>query len=379
MNQHSSAPSVAITTRSARAEDVAALTALEKLCFTSDRLSARRFRHYITAPHAELVVACADDELLGYALLLVRRATLLTRLYSIAVAPAARGTGTASVLIGELEKRALARGKPFMRLEVAQNNVKAIALYQRLGFQPFGLYPNYYADHTDAVRMQKRLHRKSQNAVLEAFPWYRQTTEFTCGPAALMMALCYLRSDFAMDQRQELAIWRQATTIFMTSGHGGCHPVGLALAAADYGFEARVWLNGQLPLFTESVRSSSKKAIIRQVEADFGYHAQQSGISLAPINWSIEDLAAALAAGEAVVCLISTWQLDQRKAPHWVVVTGIDANCVYIHDPDPGDDEHLLDFQHVPIARDDFLRLACYGRKKLRAAIIVSLREAPAP
>lgn len=365
------ATSVNMTIRDAQPDDIDALTALEKQCFTTDRLSARRFRHYIASPQAELVVACSANGITGYALLLLRRGTLLTRLYSIAVAPAARGTGTAGYLIAELEERALKRGKPFMRLEVAQNNSHAIALYQKIGFHPFGIYPDYYADHTDAVRMQKRLHHSAGTSALNIYPWYRQTTEFTCGPAALMMALCHLNATYSMTQQQELRLWRQATTIFMTSGHGGCHPVGLALAARDAGFSSEVWLSSALPLFVESVRNAEKKAVIEQVEADFKQRAEQEKMSLQPVNWGISDMVSALKKGSAIVCLISTWQLDKRRAPHWVVVTKIDANCVYFHDPDPGSDEHALDFQHVPIAHEDFLRIACYGRKKLRAAIVL--------
>jgi len=37
-------------------------------------------------------------------------------------------------------------------------------------------------------------------------------------------------------REEEINLWREATTIFMTSGHGGCHPIGLALAASAGNF-----------------------------------------------------------------------------------------------------------------------------------------------
>ena len=49
-----------------------------------------------------------------------------------------------------------------MRLEVAVGNAGAIALYKKLGFTQFGMYTDYYDDHTDALRMQKVLVRVSQ-------------------------------------------------------------------------------------------------------------------------------------------------------------------------------------------------------------------------
>lgn len=45
----------------------------------------------------------------------------------------------------------------FMRLEVAKNNEKAIRLYQKMGYQVFGEYPQYYEDQQDALRMEKSI------------------------------------------------------------------------------------------------------------------------------------------------------------------------------------------------------------------------------
>tara|TARA_R110001583_G_scaffold39399_4_gene126218 strand:+ start:2542 stop:2793 length:252 start_codon:yes stop_codon:yes gene_type:complete len=41
--------------------------------------------------------------------------------------------------------------------------------------------------------------------------------------------------------------------------HGGCHPVGLALAAQARGFNAKVNINSSEPLFVDGVRSEDKK------------------------------------------------------------------------------------------------------------------------
>ena len=162
------AHAASIVVRNAELGDISSLLNLEALCFQTDRLSARSFKHHIRSEHAELVIAESavttkksqigqTPEILGYALLLLRRGTPLTRLYSIAVSPQARGKGVAAELIRWLEEVAKTRGKPFMRLEVSSNNQGAIALYKKLGFVIFGMYDNYYDDQSDAIRMQKRL------------------------------------------------------------------------------------------------------------------------------------------------------------------------------------------------------------------------------
>jgi hypothetical protein len=39
---------------------------------------------------------------------------------------------------------------------------------------------------------------------------------FTCGPAALMMAMHGLNRDYQPSREEEINLWREATTIFMT-------------------------------------------------------------------------------------------------------------------------------------------------------------------
>ena len=370
--------------RKATLDDVKQIQHIENTCFKSDKLNVRRFRFYVTAKHAEFYIAehhtAQGVSLAGYGLLLLRRGTQLTRLYSIAVLPEARGFGIAEKLIARLGEQALARGKRFMRLEVSADNKDAISLYQRLGFKQFGMYVDYYDDHSNALRMQKVL--VTSKAMSHAiYPWYQQTTEFTCGPSALMMAMCSLQNNYEMNQQKELAIWRTATTIFMTSGHGGCHPIGLALAAQLEGFTAEVLINQPLPLFVDGVRSEHKKHIVGQVEADFLLQAQKSNIAIATEEWRVDVIEQALDAGKAVVCLISTYAFDKKKAPHWVAITSYDEQCFYLHDPDAdesdGENEsQRVEFQHIPVARDDFVRLASYGTRKVRTLVLLSRKAA---
>ena len=367
-----------ITMRVATLNDLAALHYIEQTCFTSDRLSKSRYKFYIEAPHAELIVAeqadiAGNDNssiVLGYGLLLLRRGTQLTRLYSIAVLPDARGLGIAEKLINSLGERALLRGKRFMRLEVAVGNEGAIKLYKKLGFSQFGMYTDYYDDHTDALRMQKVL-VPSKSVKPEVYPWYQQTTDFTCGPAALMMAMCALDNRYEMTQEKELALWRTATTIFMMSGHGGCHPIGLALAATNEGYTTRVIINQQVPLFVDGVRNNEKKAIVESVEIQFMSQAIEQGISVEIEDWHTDVIDMTLQAGGAVLCLISTYAFDKKKIPHWVAITSFDTHCYYLHDPDASEGQPV-EYQHIPVAREDFLRLASYGTRKIRTLVLLS-------
>ncbi|PLW82681.1 ribosomal-protein-alanine acetyltransferase [Kineobactrum sediminis] len=358
--------------RPACESDLDALDHLETASFASDRLSRRRLKHWIQAPNSILIVAETSDGILGYGLVLLHRGTRLARLYSIAVSDLARGYGLGRALMKELETGAAARGRLFMRLEVAQDNSTAIRLYESLGYLAFGTYHAYYEDQRDALRMQKQIRYAPENLKSKRIPWYRQTTEFTCGPAAAMMAMAALDPGFKPNQEQELDIWREATTIFMTSGHGGSHPVGLALAASRRGFNTEVVINRKGPLFVESVRNPEKKQVITAVHEHFLNRASDAHIRVRYRDLTQKAIEQWLSEGAMVLVLISTYRMDYKKSPHWVVISAVDDQCLYLHDPDPTEGEQSgLDCQYLPIARTDFDKMSLFGRERLRTAVVI--------
>jgi ribosomal protein S18 acetylase RimI-like enzyme len=378
LNQHLSqvvTPSQNIEVRTAKYSDLSQLMALENRCFAGDRLSKRSFQHWLKAPNCVFQVILREQMVVAYGLVIMRKGTHLARLYSIAVDSEIRGLGIGKKLLLALEQETLEQGKLFIRLEVAKNNETAINLYKGLGYKIFGSYEAYYEDNTDALRMQKNVRQMQSLQQLTPYPWYQQTTEFTCGPSSLMMAMAKLDPQVNLNQALELDIWREATTIYMTSGHGGCHPFGLALAANKRGFEVLVYVNLTGPLFIGGVRSQHKKDIMQAVENQFRSQVEEAHIEVRFTDVSPEDLEYHIRQGASVISLISTYQLDDKKAPHWVCVTEIDADYLYAHDPDPDDhDVESLDCQHIPIAKQDFYSMSCFGRERLRTAVIIRKR-----
>ncbi|WP_116473453.1 GNAT family N-acetyltransferase/peptidase C39 family protein [Zobellella maritima] len=359
--------------------DLPALELLENRSFSQDRISRRSFQRFIEHPRDLLLVAERQQQLLGYILVLFRRNTRLARVYSIAVDQAARGQGIARELMLAAEAGALEKGAVFMRLEVRADNQAAQGLYQQLGYRQFGVHHDYYEDHQDALRFQKRIHSYHPLTGAKEVPYYRQTTEFTCGPASLMMAVSALNPDYQPEIDEELQLWREATTIFMTQGHGGCGPHGLALAAHRRGFEVGLMLNQPGPLFVNSVRTPNKKRILERVHGQFLAQMALLGIEPQYGNFTLADLEQGLARGRLPLVLISTYHLDGRKAPHWVLVCAMDKEFVYIHDPDIDEEagESPVDKQYLPIERSRFDRLARYGQNGLRTLVWVSKTASP--
>jgi ribosomal protein S18 acetylase RimI-like enzyme len=374
---------MSITVRAAVATDIDELLRLESLAFQGDRLSRRAFRRWLKHAGCVFLVGEEHGKLCGYILVIMRRGTRLARLYSLAVDPACRGRGIASTLMEQAEHAVRDAGSLYMRLEVAGNNSSAIQLYRKLGYTQFGLYQDYYEDHSDALRMEKCVHRFTPQSDNRVIPWISQTTPFTCGPAALMMAMNGLSPDYDPSPLEEIEIWREATTIFMTSGHGGCHPVGLALAAASRGFDTEVWINKRGPLFLEGVRDPNKKRVMSMVHESFITKAKEQKLPVHYADIDQRKLADCYARGDNVLILISSYRMDNRKAPHWVVLSGFDDSCLYFHDPDLEVGPHLniadehrdsIECQHLPIARADFASMSLFGSSRLRTAVILRKR-----
>lgn len=366
---------MSLAIREVATADLDALLALEQQSFETDRLSRRSLRRWIASRDRAFLVATLNEQLVGYILVIYHRGTRLARLYSIAIDKSRRGQGFARQLIAAGEQAASDSGRFFLRLEVAMDNTAAIGLYESLGYLRFGIYRDYYDNHSDAIRMQKRIRHYQGQPQHVNLTWIRQTTPFTCGPAALMMAMRAIRSDYTPSLHEEIQIWREATTIFMTSGHGGCHPVGLALAARQRGFDTEVWISQEGPLFIDSVRDENKKRIIELVHNDFMEQAQQQQVPVHINNITQDILVAAIDRGKIPIILISTYRLDGKKAPHWVAVSGYDKDCLYVHDPDPDEtSQSALDCQYLPIAREDFERISLFGQSRLRTALLVSPR-----
>jgi hypothetical protein len=295
-------------------------------------------------------------------------------LYSIVLHPSSRGKGLGKVLLEDLEQGAEASGRFFMRLEVSKENRAAVHLYEKMGYRVFGEKPHYYEDQSDALRMQKRIRFPAQDHIQVPVPWYKQTTPFTCGPASLIMAMKALKPDIVFRQSSELDMWREATTIYMTSGHGGCHPLGLALAAKRRGFACEVLISQRSTPFLEGVRSAHKKEILETVHQHFLDQCTSENISIRYAAVTVASIQESITKGLPVLVLISSYRMNGDKAPHWVVVTGSDDLCFYVHDPDTQKiTSNDLDCQHIPVAKIDFAKMVIYGTSRFSAALCFSL------
>jgi len=362
-----------LATRTARASDIDALVRIENAVFQADRISRRSFRQLIERETSVARVAEIDGAVVGYFIVLFRRGSGVARLYSIAVAPEHAGAGVGRLLLAEAEDVAYDKDRMILRLEVRDDNARAIRVYEKAGYRRIGVEPDYYEDHAAALRYEKVL--RGSAAFVTTVPFYEQTAEFTCGPSCLMMAMAHYLPGFTPDPVIEVRLWREATTVFMMSGPGGCEPFGLAVAAYENGLSAEVVVSFHGALFLQSVRSAEKKRVMELAQVDFRNRAKEYGIPVSTRSFTIEDIRAAIADGKLVIVLISGFVMFGKKVPHWVLAIGDDGEHIVIHDPwvEDAQAETKADAASIPIPYDVFMRMAQFG-KRLRAAVILGKR-----
>lgn len=357
--------------RPARLTDLDSLVRLENAIFDADRISRRSFRQLLERETAETFIAEEDGQPVGYCLVLFRKGSGVARLYSIGVLSSGGGLG--SRLLEQAEASAYEHDRMLLRLEVREDNARAIGLYIRKGYHPIGREENYYEGGQAALRYEKLLRGSAPTFTV---PYVEQSADFTCGPCCLMMAMANFQSGFEPDHVTEIRLWREATTIFMMSGPGGCEPFGLAVAAYENGLSAEIFVSFYGALFLQSVRSEEKRRVMELAQVDFRSRAERYELPVSYRAFTLDDIRTALAAGKLVAVLISGFQMFGKKVPHWVLVIGDAGDHIVIHDPWVEDTrgETQADAANIPIPYEAFIGMAQFG-KRLRAAVVLGARE----
>lgn len=143
-----------IRIREMQAEDVDAVTALEASCFSMP-WKRQDFEDIVTNPDRIYLVAEGDNAIVGGCML-----TMIAGegdISNVAVYEDYRGQHIATLLMQELLRVGEKKGICDFTLEVREQNLPAIRLYEHVGFVSEGIRPNFYDKPKDnAVIMWKR-------------------------------------------------------------------------------------------------------------------------------------------------------------------------------------------------------------------------------
>lgn len=166
-------------------------------------------------------------------------------------------------------------------------------------------------------------------------PYYAQTSEFSCGPACVLMTRAYWQQDpFELCRVNEFKVWRRTCLI----GVGGTDAFGLALPLLDQGYELRVY-NEKLPTLPQDLLLTfltEEDARLTELASRMARsELEQAQVEVVEQPPTVDDVAEALAAGWVPLCLVGMQEVHQEEVPHWVVAYGIDEERVQFHDPYP--------------------------------------------
>ena len=127
---------------------------IEREVFDADPWTVEQFWGELAQPTRRYVVACDEDDVIGYAGLFVLPPD--ADVQTIAVAASGQGRGVGAQLLDSLVAQAAQEGCDQLMLEVRSDNEAAISLYQRHGFEQISVRRDYYAPGVDARIMRLR-------------------------------------------------------------------------------------------------------------------------------------------------------------------------------------------------------------------------------
>lgn len=135
-------------------KDIDTIAEMEQRCFR-DPWTKQMLLDCLRFPIYHCFLAEEGGQVCGYASMMALFEN--AEIGNIAVDTPFRGQGISKLLMDKMHETAKSMGVEQMLLEVRVSNAVAIALYERYGYEKYGVRAKYYADGEDAFVMRKDL------------------------------------------------------------------------------------------------------------------------------------------------------------------------------------------------------------------------------
>jgi len=163
-------------------------------------------------------------------------------------------------------------------------------------------------------------------------PFYRQHYDFTCGPAALMMAMKYLDPDLRTGRDLEIDIWREGNLIAVP----GTSRYGLAYSAKVRGFSSRVTSNTGGLDFVDTFDpplDNPGMLLLKDLFFERKTRCRKLGIGERQETITHKILRKSLFSNHVPLIVTNSLFHSKEDLPHWIAVTGIDDRFLYFNNP----------------------------------------------
>jgi len=332
---------------------------LEELGLAGDRLDRWRLPRDAYRPGA-WVARDAGGSALAAVLTSGRPATAAVKIVDVWW----RDEAAAAGLVEAVAESALSDGDVAVKWEVPEG-AELPAFAAQLGF--VAMRRPWAAVGTDAVGGYVRWLAPAEHAEPG---YYAQTTLFTCGAvAALIASEGSAAGGFGSgegDRDVEVGFWRRA------SNYPACEPIGLAVALHDHLRDApvEVALDSDGPALLEGF-TGFDRSFRAELQDDSLRQAQERGIPVRRDRVEVAEIARRVGAGERALLLIDEAPMHGETGPHWIVAHARVGDAVIVEDPwisvEAG--ETWVDTHELPIRPDDLDRLVRWSADAYRGVV----------
>jgi len=119
---------------------------IETKCFNKEAFTKQQIASLLSDYNSVSLVAKENGEIIGFiiGIVYVERNSLTGHILTIDILPIHRRKGIAQSLLQKIEKIFKEKSVKACRLEVREDNIAALGLYQKLGYKKVAKLKNYY-------------------------------------------------------------------------------------------------------------------------------------------------------------------------------------------------------------------------------------------
>jgi ribosomal-protein-alanine N-acetyltransferase len=131
---------------------------IEVECFKEEAFKKQQIASLLTNYNSISLVAKINGKIVGFiiGIIHIERNSLVGHILTIDVSPQYRRRGVAQNLLQEIEKIFREKGVKSCRLEVREDNIAALRLYQKLGYKKVARLKDYY-ENAHGICLKKDL------------------------------------------------------------------------------------------------------------------------------------------------------------------------------------------------------------------------------
>jgi len=135
-----------VTLQDASVKCLERLYEIEKECFVEEAFTKKQISLLLTDYNSVSLMAREDSEIVGFIIGMIYPDGKVVNghILTIDISPSRRRKGVGQMLLREMENIFVQKGVQACLLEVREDNVAAISLYHKLGYEEIGRLENYY-------------------------------------------------------------------------------------------------------------------------------------------------------------------------------------------------------------------------------------------